>query len=62
MKLKENANIDELYSAVDNEGFWYGLTNGYLDINDVLDDEKDIRKVKDALKILKEFEALIPIE
>lgn len=62
MKVKEGINIEELAGTIDMEGFWYSLTNGYLDITDVIGDEKDIQKVKDALKVLKEFEALIPIE
>lgn len=62
MQLKDNADLGELSSLIDLEGFWYGLTNGYLRINDVLDNKKDIRKVKDAIKVLKEFESLVPLE
>ena len=60
MKAKKGVNLDDIADIVDLEGFWYSLTNGYLDITDVLDDEKDIKKVKNALKVIKEFEELIP--
>ncbi len=51
---------DFLAAKVDNEGFWYALNNGYLDPEDILDNKKDIKKVKEAIKIISEFEQTCP--
>ena len=39
------------------DGFWYNVTDGgYCNVEEVLADEVDIKKVKDAIKTLREFE------
>ncbi len=46
---------------IDSEGFWYALTmGGYLNPEDVLDNETDIIKVNEAINILTEFEDICP--
>lgn len=59
MKLKKDADIEDLQSTIDNEGFWYALTN-FLEPEEFLSDKNDIRKVESAIRILKELEDLIP--
>ena len=64
MKIKNlsEEELIDIVSTVDNEGFWYSITGGgYLIPENLLVDEEDIKKVKEAIKILKEFESLIPI-
>ena len=39
------------------DDFWYDLTiGGYLKPENILEDQKDIKKVKEAIEILIEFE------
>ena len=50
MKLKEGL---EIFTSE----FWYDLTyGGYLDPEEMLENEEDIKKVKEAIKIIMEFE------
>lgn len=58
-KLSKQRN-DSLASKIDLEGFWYALLDGYLIPEDVLNDEEDIARVKNAIEILKEFENICP--
>jgi hypothetical protein len=46
----------EMWSCSD--GFWYGLTNGYIEPKDILADAEDIQKIKEALVLLEKFESL----
>lgn len=49
MKIKENLNI----TTTD---FWYDITDGgYLEPSEILEDEKDIIQVKEAIKTLIKF-------
>lgn len=49
MKIKDGC-------TASTDDFWYDLTDGgYLDPKDMLEDPKDIHKVKDALAVLEEF-------
>ena len=61
MKIKKSVYINELSAIVDNEGFWYALTmGGYLKAAEILDSKEDIKRVEDAVNVLREFEELIP--
>ena len=63
MKLKELTlnESDQIAVLIDNEGFWYALTDGgYLNPEDILAEGKDINKVREAIKIIKEFERICP--
>ena len=52
---------EEIASTIDNEGFWYALTmGGYLKPEDILENEKEINKVKEAIDIVREFEEICP--
>ena len=49
MKIKENCEAST-------DDFWYDLTDGgYLDPEEILEDEKDIEAVKKAISVLREF-------
>lgn len=49
MKWKENAEIVT-------SDFWYDLTaGGYIKPKDLLEDDEDIKRVEEAIKVLKEF-------
>lgn len=49
MKIKENC-------SVSTSDFWYDLTDGgYLNPEEILEDEKDVKAVNDAIKVLMNF-------
>jgi len=49
MKWKENAEIVT-------SDFWYDLTDGgYIKPKDLLEDEEEIKRVEEAIKVLEEF-------
>jgi hypothetical protein len=49
MKIKKDC-------VVSTDDFWYDLTDGgYLDPDEICADEKDAKRVKDAIKIIQEF-------
>jgi len=51
MKIKEGLTI----STAD---FWYDLTNGgYLKPDEIIENPEDAKRVKDAIPLIKEFEA-----
>lgn len=63
MKIKKltEEEKEEIASIIDNEGFWYALSDGgYLKPEEVLDDENDIRKVEEAIEIIREFQRICP--
>lgn len=48
MKWKKDAEIIT-------SDFWYDLTGGYIKPTELLEDEKEIKLVIDAIKVLEEF-------
>lgn len=49
MKIKENC-------SVSTSDFWYDLMDGgYLKPEEILEDEKDVKAVNDAIKVLMNF-------
>lgn len=48
MKFKENATINT-------SDFWNDLFDGYINLEELLENEKDIEEVKNAIKVLKTF-------
>lgn len=57
-KLKEGITLDDVYNTYEGEGFWYAINNGYLEPEDVLSDEEQLKKLKEAIKIVNSFESL----
>ncbi len=63
MKIKKltEEQQDNIAGIIDNEGFWYALSSGgYLKPEDILEEQADIDKVKEAIKIVEEFEKCCP--
>ena len=63
MKLKNftEEELDDLACIIDNEGFWYSLTDGgYINPENLLEDGKDVEKVLKAIRTIREFESLLP--
>lgn len=63
MKLKNltEEEKENIASIIDNEGFWYACAGGgYLRPEDVLEDEADIKRVTDAIEIVREFQYSCP--
>lgn len=63
MQVKEmtEEEYENIAATIDNQGFWYALADGgYLKPEDVLEKEEDIKKVKEAIQTIKEFERLCP--
>jgi len=63
MKLKEEigSHVSESVAFVlnDGDGFWYGLTQGgYIKPEELLG-ELDAEKVREATKVLRQFEGLL---
>ena len=57
-KLKKGINPEE-YGV---EDFWYDLTDGgYIDPEALLDNEKDIKEVREAIMVLESYEKMIDI-
>lgn len=58
-KLKEGITLDDVCNINDDDGFWYDITDGgYIDPEDILGDEKQIKKLKEAIKLVRSFESL----
>ena len=57
-KLKEGITLDDIYNTYENEDFWYAVNNGYLEPEDVLGDEEQLKKLKEAIKLVSSFESL----
>lgn len=57
-KLKEGITLDDIYNTYEGEDFWYAINNGYLEPEGVLGDEEQIKKLKEAIKIVNSFELL----
>ena len=57
MKFKEmtEEQLDDLGGIIDNEGFWYALTEGFIKLNDILN-PKDCAKVEIAIALIQDFE------
>jgi len=61
MELKKNIDEDQIMGIVDNEGFWYALSDGgYLNPEEILKNKEDIKRVKNAIKIIREFQYSLP--
>lgn len=62
MKLKKLTlnQAENIASIIENEGFWYALTEGYLAPEDVLKNKDEINEVKKAINIVIEFRDICP--
>lgn len=49
MKIKDNLEVSTAE-------FWYDINNGYINPDEILVNQKDIDKVNEAVRVLKEFE------
>ena len=51
MKIKEGAELRE------DCDWWYDLTDGgYIKPSELLDDPKDVKRVEEAIKVVREFQ------
>jgi hypothetical protein len=50
MKFKKKAKIET-------DGFWMALDEGYINFEDVLEDSEEIKKLNDAVDLLRQFQA-----
>lgn len=57
-KLKEGITLDDVYNTYEGEDFWYAINNGYLEPEGVLGDEEQLKKLKEAIKLVNSFESL----
>lgn len=58
-KLLEAEDFEALHEIAggSSDGFWYDLTDGgYFHFENVLADKKDIKRVKDAIEVIRELE------
>lgn len=55
MKIKDNVDIDRLALLVDKIGFWKAI-NRFIYPDEVLDNKRELQKVKSAIRILRDFE------
>ena len=47
---------DIYYQMWVGEGFWFAITEGYIDPSKIIDDEEQLKKLNDALEIVRSFE------
>jgi hypothetical protein len=62
MKVKKLTKLEkeQIYNTADLEGFWYALSvGGYINPEDILEDEKDIERVNEAIGVLLELEGIV---
>lgn len=62
-KLKEltEKEKENIACTIDNEGFWYALTDGgYLKPEDIYEDKETINAVKKAVEIIRKFKSDCP--
>lgn len=38
------------------DGFWYAITEGYIDPSRIIDDKEQLKKLNEALEIVRSFE------
>lgn len=58
-KLKEGITLDDICNINDDDGFWYDITDGgYIEPEDILADKEQIKKLKEAIKLVRSFESL----
>lgn len=61
MKLKkgiEDIVICNIMESLENDQFWYDLKhNHYIHPENLLDNEEDIKKVQNAIRLINEFES-----
>lgn len=58
-KLKEGITLDDICNIFEDDGFWYDIANGgYIEPEDILCDEEQIKKLKEAIELVKSFESL----
>ena len=51
---------EDLKEIIDSVGFWYAISEGeFIAPDEVLDNQKDINKVEQALDVLIEYENLL---
>lgn len=50
MKFKKKVKIET-------DGFWNALDEGYINFEDVLEDSEEIKKLNEAVDLLRQFQA-----
>lgn len=56
--IEDPSLVEYIESISTGEGFWYGLTNGYFKIEDIVIDKDQVNVLKEAIKLIEEFETL----
>lgn len=41
------------------DGFWYGINNGYIYYNEILEDKKQIAELDKAIELVASFESAL---
>lgn len=55
-KIKNNITLDDVYES---EDFWYDLFDGgYINPEQILEDQESIDKINKAIEVLEEFKAI----
>ena len=53
-EFKENAEPQG-----NSDGFWYGINEGYINPEEVLEDESQLKTLENALAVVKSFETAL---
>ena len=54
--LDEETKQELTYQIQDGEGFWYAITEGYIDPSKIIEDKEQLVKLQEALQIIHSFE------
>lgn len=59
VKELDSETRQEIASCInEGDGFWYGLTEGYINPETILADKEQLDKLNEALRTIQAFEAL----
>ena len=54
--LDNETKQDIYYQMWNGDGFWYAITEGYIDPSKIIDNEEQLKKLNEALEIVRSFE------
>jgi len=57
MTKSQKTFIESVLTSSDD--FWYCLTNGYVDYESLLADKEEIKKIEDAIEVIKDLDELV---
>lgn len=59
VKNLDNDAKENIYGVIqEGDGFWYGLNEGYINPEEILESEKQLKELKEAIQVVKSFEQL----